>query len=264
MYSFWEQRTKSKKMKYCSDFTIVENKALNPTFFRLKLQSKDKLAPVKAGQFVEIQTIQPSSVLLRRPISIHDVDEESNSLYLLIQKVGKGSNELSNLEENQTVNLIYPCGNGFDIKGNDVLLVGGGVGIAPLLYLSKCFYKQGIKPTMLMGFRTKEQMIPIDEFESFCNVYISTQDGSFGQKGLVTENTVMNHVYDTVYTCGPSPMMQSIACFFEQKGIPCFVSLENKMACGIGACLCCAQNTHEGYKCTCTDGPVFDSKEIIW
>jgi dihydroorotate dehydrogenase electron transfer subunit len=251
-------------MKHCDNFVVSEKKFLNSSFFKLKLKSKKTLPEINPGQFVEVQVNSDSKVLLRRPISINDVDSQTNEISLIIQTVGQGTKELAKINEGEEINLVYPLGNGFNIEGENPLLVGGGVGIAPLLYLAKNFHAKGIKPKVLLGFRSQEQMIDLKEYEKYANVYISTQDGSVGSKGLVTENEIFTQSYDTIYTCGPTPMMKAISDYSLKNNIKCYASLENKMACGIGACLCCVQNTTEGHKCTCTEGPVFNVKDIIW
>ncbi|MBQ2375905.1 MAG: dihydroorotate dehydrogenase electron transfer subunit [Bacteroidales bacterium] len=251
-------------MKHCDNFVVSEKKFLNSSFFKLKLKSKKTLPEINPGQFVEVQVNSDSKVLLRRPISINDVDSQTNEISLIIQTVGQGTKELAKINEGEEINLVYPLGNGFNIEGENPLLVGGGVGIAPLLYLAKNFHAKGIKPRVLLGFRSQEQMIDLKEYEKYADVYISTQDGSVGSKGLVTENEIFTQSYDTIYTCGPTPMMKAISDYSLKNNIKCYASLENKMACGIGACLCCVQNTTEGHKCTCTEGPVFNVKDIIW
>lgn len=251
-------------MKHCDNFVVSEKKFLNSSFFKLKLKSKKTLPEINPGQFVEVQVNSDSKVLLRRPISINDVDFQTNEITLIIQTVGQGTKELAKINEGKEINLVYPLGNGFNIEGENPLLVGGGVGIAPLLYLAKNFHAKGIKPKVLLGFRSQEQMIDLKEYEKYAAVYISTQDGSVGSKGLVTENEIFTQSYDTIYTCGPTPMMKAISDYSLKNNIKCYASLENKMACGIGACLCCVQNTTEGHKCTCTEGPVFNVKDIIW
>lgn len=251
-------------MKHCDNFVVSEKKFLNSSFFKLKLKSKKTLPEINPGQFVEVQVNSDSKVLLRRPISINDVDSQTNEISLIIQTVGQGTKELAKINEGKEINLVYPLGNGFNIEGENPLLVGGGVGIAPLLYLAKNFHAKGIKPKVLLGFRSQEQMIDLEEYEKYADVYISTQDGSVGSKGLVTENEIFTQSYDTIYTCGPTPMMKAISDYSLKNNIKCYASLENKMACGIGACLCCVQNTTEGHKCTCTEGPVFNVKDIIW
>lgn len=251
-------------MKHCDNFVVSEKNFLNSSFFKLKLKSKKTLPEINPGQFVEVQVNSDSKVLLRRPISINDVDSQTNEISLIIQTVGQGTKELAKINEGEEINLVYPLGNGFNIEGENPLLVGGGVGIAPLLYLAKKFQEKGVKADVLLGFRNQEQMISLDEFEKCANVYVSTQDGSAGEKGLVTEHSIFTQTHDVIYTCGPTPMMKAISENALKNNIECFASLENKMACGIGACLCCVQNTTEGHKCTCTEGPVFNVKDIIW
>ncbi len=251
-------------MKHCEDFIVTENKRLNDAMFCLRLRKETPLPAIKAGQFVEIQVKEPSGVLLRRPISIHDVDETKNEISLLVQIAGKGTKQLSQTKCGESVSLVYPLGNGFECKGKRVLLVGGGVGIAPLLLLAKRFAEQGVRPRILLGYRGEKQIVSIEEYKQYGDVFISTEDGSRGERGLVTANKVFAEAFDAVFCCGPTPMMRAVAKSCEERGIECFVSLENKMACGIGACLCCVQPTTEGHKCTCTEGPVFDSKEIVW
>lgn len=251
-------------MKHCDNFIVSEKKFLNQSFYKLKLKATKPLPEIKAGQFVEVQVNSDSKVLLRRPISINDVDYQTNELSLIIQTVGQGTKELAKISESEEVNLIYPLGNGFPLKGEKPILIGGGVGIAPLLYLAKKILEKGVKADVLLGFRSQEQMISLDEFEKCANVYVSTQDGSAGEKGLVTEHSIFTQTHDVIYTCGPTPMMKAISENALKNNIECYASLENKMACGIGACLCCVQNTTEGHKCTCTEGPVFNAKDIIW
>ena len=200
--------------------------------------------------------------MLRRPISIHDVDSEKSQLTLLVQVVGKGTKTLSQMEEGETLNLVYPLGRGFSQEGKEVLLVGGGAGIAPMLHLSKCLSAKGTHCTILLGGRSAT-MIPVqEEFRPYGDVYFATEDGSLGEKGLVTQHSVFGAEYDRIYTCGPTPMMKAVARHAMEKGIECEVSLENMMACGVGACLCCVVDSDEGHKCVCKDGPVFNAKRL--
>ena len=135
-------------MKHCDNFLVSEKKFLNTSFFKLKLKSKKTLPEINPGQFVEIQVNSDSKVLLRRPISINDVDFQNNEISLIIQTVGQGTKELAKISEGEEVSLIYPLGNGFKLEGECPILVGGGVGIAPLLYLAKQFHTKGIKPNV--------------------------------------------------------------------------------------------------------------------
>ena len=248
---------------------ILSNSALNESYYKLELQlPKTYQGEMMPGQFAQLLA-KESGAFLRRPISICDYNSETRCLVLLVQKVGLASSYWSALAPGATIDLIAPLGHGFsyshDFSGETPLLIGGGVGIAPLLMLGKKLQQEGIKPTFLLGARTKSLLVLQDEFKNIGNLYCTTEDASFGEKGRVTDHSICaTPIYSSVYTCGPLPMMKSVARWAKQHSIPCEVSLENKMACGIGACLCCVENTAEGHKCTCTEGPVFRTEELLW
>lgn len=259
---FLGKKKKFMTMKHITDFTIVRREQLGEKYFALTLQHPDKLPGIEAGQFVEVEVRNCREVMLRRPISIHDVDSEANTLTLLIQVVGKGTRQLATLKEGDTLNLVYPLGHGFSVEGTRPLLVGGGAGIAPLLHLAKCYNEKGVRPTILLGGRTKE-LIPVREaFEPYGQVLFSTEDGSLGERGMVTQHPMFTASYDQICTCGPTPMMKAVGRYALEKGISCEVSLENMMACGVGACLCCVTDTDEGHKCVCKEGPVFNAEKL--
>lgn len=248
-------------MKEIHDFTVLEYRRLGSRYFALVLKHGGKMQPVMPGQFVEVLVDGSRDVMLRRPISVHDVDEEAGTMTLLIQVVGNGTRKLAELQPGDNLNVVYPLGHGFtfDLRPHtSALLVGGGAGIAPLLHLSKVLKTSGVDCTILLGGRTAD-LIPVrDEFESYGRLYIATDDGSLGHKGLVVEHPAFAESYDIIYTCGPTPMMKAVARSADERGIRCEVSLENMMACGIGACLCCVTDTDKGHRCVCKDGPVFD------
>ena len=176
-------------MKSITDFIVLRNERLGNYYFRLTLQHPGVLPPIEVGQFVEVEVRNCREVMLRRPISIHDVDKEHNRLSLLIQIVGKGTRRLAELKEGEVLNMVYPLGHGFSLAGQRPLLVGGGAGIAPLLYLAKCYKARGVEPTVLLGGRTRE-LIPVrEDFEPFGKVFYATEDGSLGEKGLVTQHS---------------------------------------------------------------------------
>ncbi|MDR0971497.1 MAG: dihydroorotate dehydrogenase electron transfer subunit [Bacteroidales bacterium] len=250
-------------MKYCKDFIVVGKEMIRSDLFILKLQYQEEVLPeIKPGQFVEILIKDKKDVLLRRPISIHDVSKENNQISLVIQIVGKGTEELSKIEMGNSLNLIFPLGNGFSLIGNKVLLIGGGVGAAPLLYLARCLKEKGTAFNTLIGSRDTIQLFNKDKFSDLGPLHIATENGSCGFKGLVTEHPIMEEDFDAVYCCGPTIMMQKVASIMEKRNIPCFVSLEHKMACGFGVCLCCVVDTDTGNKRTCINGPVFLSSEL--
>ena len=146
-----------------------------------------------------------------------------------------------------------------------LLLVGGGVGTAPMLYLGEQLARKGCKPTFLLGARSDKDLLQLEQFAAYGEVYTTTEDGSHGEKGYVTQHSILSQIrFEQIYTCGPKPMMVAVAKYAKSKGINCEVSLENKMACGVGACLCCVENTSEGHLCVCKEGPVFNINKLLW
>ena len=248
-------------MKEIHDFTIIDRQQLGERYFSLTLQHGGTMQPIAPGQFVEVRVEGEPGVMLRRPISIHDVDETRGTLTLLIQIVGNGTRRLAHLTIGEHLNLVYPLGHGFTTQlptGSRVLMVGGGAGIAPLLHLAKVLKTKAVNSTVLLGGRTAD-LIPVrDAFQPYAKVGIATDDGSLGYKGLVVDHPDFVGTYDIIYTCGPTPMMKAVARSAAARGIRCEVSLENIMACGVGACLCCVTDTDEGHRCVCKEGPVFD------
>jgi dihydroorotate dehydrogenase electron transfer subunit len=253
--------------KRIEDLKVIGNKRLNNDFFILEISGNEKMPDFKPGQFAQVRVDGSQETFLRRPISIHDVDYEKNTFKLLIQIVGKGTETLSRLNTGDSINLIYPLGNSFSVPSSDdkVLLVGGGCGIAPLLFLARFLKSNSVIPDILLGFRSSERIIEYEEYEKTGNVYITTEDGSVGEKGYVTRHSILSaKKYDGIYCCGPDSMMKAIARYSRERGIACEVSLENLMACGIGACLCCIVDTVKGNLCTCTDGPIFNINDLKW
>ena len=254
-------------MKKITDFRLIEKKEWAKSTFLL-LQCDEPLEEIKAGQFVQVRVDDAQHTYLRRPISIHDVDYQNRTITLLVQRVGEGTNKMSDTEIGDTLNIIYPLGNGFTIPENNegnVILVGGGIGIAPLYYLGKMLKEKGIEPQFLLGGRSKSDLIMLEEFESVGKVYITTNDGSLGEPGFVTQHSIWKEKqFDMIYTCGPKPMMMAVTKIARENNIDCEVSLENLMACGLGACLCCVENTIEGNVCVCKEGPVMNINKLLW
>jgi len=253
--------------KRIEDLKVIENKRLSNDFFVLELSGNDKLPDFKPGQFAQVRVDGSPETFLRRPISIHDVDYGRNTFKLLIQVAGKGTKILSRLSNGDFLNLIYPLGNSFGLPGKSekVLLVGGGCGVAPLLFLGKYLKSSGYMLDILLGFRNSERIIEFEEYLEIGKVFLTTEDGSRGEKGFITNHSVFsNGRYDKIYCCGPESMMRAIAGYCKKNNIACEVSLENLMACGIGACLCCIVDTVKGNLCSCIDGPVFNINELKW
>ena len=222
------------------------------------------------GQFAQLR-VDDAFTFLRRPISIHDV--EGDEISFLVQEVGKGTRWLASLKAGDILNAVLPLGNGFTIPSSEckeqrakltdsVLLIGGGVGVAPLLYLGRVLQEQGVNPTFLLGARSKAQLIRLDAFREVGEVLVTTEDGSEGERGFVTQHSQLSMVdgkWSMIYTCGPMPMMKAVAKLARKRGIECEASLENRMACGVGACLCCVEEMADGHNhCVCTEGPVFN------
>jgi len=257
--------------KYVLDLKIAENIRLHANYCLLKLTSDQVLPEMLPGQFVQIRVDNSPSTFLRRPISINFVDREKNELWLLVQIIGDGTRRMASFLPGEIVNVMLPLGNGFSCpddteKGKKFLLVGGGVGTAPLLYMGYCLKKNGFQPAFLLGARSHSDLMQLKEFEAIGPVYITTEDASAGEAGYVTDHSILaDERFDRIYTCGPKPMMMAVARYAAANGIECEVSLENTMACGIGACLCCVEKTKENHNvCVCTEGPVFNIKELSW
>lgn len=255
--------------KYISDWKIKENTPLGKHYFLLKLVLEKSLPEILPGQFVHIK-VDTENILLRRPISIHYIEKKNNELWLLIQIVGKGTFRLSKIKPNQYLNMIYPLGNSFSIPKNlnkeqKLFLIGGGVGIAPLLYLGSYLRERNFNPIFLLGAKTKNDLPQLSEFKKNGIVYITTENGTLGEKGRVTDHSLLFKINaDFIYSCGPKSMMHTIAQYAKQYNIPCEVSLENYMVCGFGVCLCCIEKTIQGNICVCTKGPIFNINQLKW
>lgn len=253
--------------KRIEDLKITGNKRLNNDFFILELTGNTEIPDFRPGQFAQVRVDGSYSTFLRRPISIHDVDNQKNSFKLLIQIAGEGTKTLARLKDGDTLNLVYPLGNSFSMpdQNDKVLLVGGGCGIAPLLFLARYLRLKGHIPDILLGFRNKERIIEFEEYQKTGNVFVTTEDGSMGEKGYVTNHSVFStRQYNRIYCCGPDSMMKALASYSKNRKIFCEVSLENLMACGFGVCLCCVVDTVKGNVCTCIDGPVFNVNDLKW
>ncbi len=270
------------------DLTLKSVHTVNTRTVLLKLTDSAPLASdIRPGQFVEVRVDGSPATFLRRPISICFVDHDANELWLLVAMVGSGTRRLAQLKPGDTVNCVLPLGNGFTLPATGAtLLIGGGVGVAPLLYAGQTIAARAkdngelCTPTFLLGARTKDDLLLLDEFSKYGTVYVTTEDGSMGERGFVTHHPVLLTTPGTaapaqtgaspvgsaltILTCGPTPMMKAVARYAHDKGIDCQASLENMMACGLGACLCCVEKTTRGNLCVCKDGPVFNTKELLW
>lgn len=252
--------------KRIEDLIVLENNRLNEEYYELVLRSAILLPAIYAGQFAELRVDHTNNTFLRRPVSFYDIDYKQKRIHLLIRQVGNGTRQLGRLQKHDFLNIIYPLGRPFSIvPGKKFLLVSGGVGIAPMLLLGKSLISAGKTPVFLFGFRSEKQYFDLSRFSSLGELLITTEDGSKGTKGLVIDHPVIDSEdFDGIYTCGPEMMMKAVAKVAAAKKLFCEASLENTMACGFGACLTCAQPTTSGMKMACVDGPVFNTKDLLW
>lgn len=254
--------------KYILDLTVRSIEKVHERYVIIKLTDERPLPTMLPGQFVEVRVDGSQTTYLRRPISIHYVDVKTNELWLLVATVGDGTRQLARLQQGDTLNCVLPLGNGFTMPttaGERILLIGGGVGVAPLLYFGQQIKEMGAEPVFLLGARSAADLLQLDAFREVGTVYVTTEDGSAGEKGFVTNHSILQREhFDRISTCGPKPMMVAVAKCAQQLNIPCEASLENLMACGLGACLCCVEKTTEGNLCVCKEGPVFDTKRLKW
>ena len=253
--------------KHILDLLVREVRHIHQRYVLLRLTDENKPLPeMLPGQFVQVRVDDSPSTYLRRPISIHNVDRAANELWLLVRLAGEGTRHMAMLQAGSQLNVILPLGNGFTMPSapeEHPLLVGGGVGVAPLLYAGIQMREMGVEPTFLLGARSSEDLLQMDEFQRVGRVFVTTEDGTQGEKGFVTQHSLLAKEHFTrISVCGPKPMMVAVARFARQAQVPCEVSLENVMACGLGACLCCVEDTTEGHVCVCAGGPVCDRDKL--
>jgi dihydroorotate dehydrogenase electron transfer subunit len=255
--------------KQVQEMVVVKYTTLNKRHFVIELQSPGPLPMILPGQFAQVLVENSPATFLRRPFSIHAVNYQSNTIRLLIQIKGEGTRHLGMIREGDHLNVMYPLGNSFPLPPSpgQILLVGGGCGVAPLLFLAQFLNQNHIRPTILVGFRTKEEVSEIEEYAKFGNVLITTDDGTEGEKGLVIHHSILQKEklpFTKIYCCGPDAMMHSVSKIAAMHRIDCEVSLENTMACGFGVCLCCVTPTDKGNERVCVEGPVFNTKRLKW
>ena len=272
--------------KFVKDLRVKAVERLHERYVLLRLTDDEELPAMLPGQFAEVRVDDSPRTFLRRPISICYVDRECNELWLLVACVGDGTRRLAQLSAGDRLNCMLPLGNGWSLTEGEPqgrrLLVGGGVGVAPLLYLGAELRRQGIDVTFLLGARSAKDLLLLSEFRKHGRVLVTTEDGTEGERGFVTQHSVLaEERFDGIHCCGPTPMMKAVARYAREMATPCEVSLENLMACGLGACLCCvekvylsdtvAQHRTDGGKarptgnvCVCKEGPVFDINRLMW
>lgn len=251
-------------MKKIEMAKVVSLNFINENICDLKICCPQITDLAKAGQFVEVYPDNGVN-LLARPISICEINKSEGILRLVFQIVGKGTKLFSKLKSGDNIRVLGPCGKGYNLKEGNVLLVGGGIGVPPLL--EACKQIKGEK-TVVLGFRSGKFLA--DEFEKYgAKVFVATDDGSVGFKGNVVDLLKHENLSaDVIYSCGPKIMLKFLSMWAEEQNIECQVSMEERMACGIGACVGCVVKIKNGdswtHKKVCKDGPVFDSREVVW
>jgi len=247
---------------------ILFNKKLKNNYWHLEFESSVIAKTAMPGQFVEIKVSDGTDPLLRRPISIHGVSKQG--VRLIYEVIGSGTQLLSERNAGDFLDVIGPLGNGFKYDKRENILVAGGMGVAPLVFLAEKIKLD--RPIVLVGARKKEQVLCSQEFKTLgCKLMLATDDGSLGFKGKVTdllkEILLKKSQADkpvSIYACGPQPMLKAVALLSCANNIVSQLSLERHMACGFGACLGCVVSTKTGYKRVCKDGPVFSGEELTW
>lgn len=250
-------------MYYCGKYPIIEKKSLGAGVYSLIVSAPECAEAAAPGQFANITA---PGFTLRRPISICGIDKERGTLRFVFEVRGKGTAAISAVREGECLDILAPLGNGFKLPEGKVIVVGGGIGVPPLLGVSAV---KGKDCTAILGFRDYSKIILADEFRgNGSEVIVCTDDGSVGVKGLVTVPLAERLSGDiaAVLACGPEPMIKAVAALCKERGVPCQISLEQRMGCGVGACVVCSCMTvrdgAEHYLRVCKDGPVFNAEEV--
>ena len=246
------------------DAKIVSNKLISKDIAEMILHVPQISAEIKAGQFVEIDT--NGATLLKKPISIADLDPIQKNMTLYYKVIGKGTQALANFPAGSSADIIGALGNGFPLPQEACYIVGGGIGIPPMYLLAK---NSKMPIDVFLGARSKDDLILIENFRNINNVKnvtCTTDDGSFGQKGFVISALMkaMQTEKRTVYACGPFPLLKAIAKYCAEENVDCFVCMEAYMGCGVGACMGCVIPTKNGMQRVCKEGPVFSANDIFW
>lgn len=249
-------------MKKKRELLILSSTVIAKDTYQMVLENSELSQIAKPGQFLHISV---PNFTLRRPISIADLDFEAGTITIVYKVIGSGTKQLSELGRGSMIDVLGPLGNGFDVnqsQASTVLLIGGGVGVPPLHYLGKVLKARDVNVKTILGFQTANSVFYEDEFSQFSQTYISTDDGSYANSGFVTDVIDQVGDFDCYYTCGPLAMIKAVTQKLANK--PGYISLEERMGCGVGACFACVIKTDDqgGYKKICQDGPVFSAKEV--
>lgn len=246
---------------------VLENKNIAHNIFKMTMQGSIVENMNQAGQFVNIRVNNSNEFLLRRPISICEINKENNTFVMIYRAEGDGTKKISQIQIGEEIDVLGPLGNGYNIKslesGQTALLVGGGIGVPPLYELAKKFREAGINTVHILGFNNKRDVFYEEEFKKLGQTFVATADGSYGEVGFVTDVIIKNKLeFDKYYSCGPIPMLKALKELNVAK--EGYLSLEERMACGIGTCYACVCKTEfDDSARVCYDGPVFKAEQIL-
>lgn len=250
--------------KYEETAIVIRQEEIADDIYSMWIRTENVAGEAKAGQFLSLYCNEGSR-LLPRPISICEIDKKDKAIRLVYRVAGKGTEEFSALHTGSQVRVVGPLGNGFPKKELSAFLIGGGIGIPPMLQLAK---ELNCEKKMILGFRN--ELFLMDEFKKQGEVYVATEDGGVGTRGNVLDAIAENGLTaDIIYACGPIPMLRALKEYAKERGMECYISMEERMACGIGACLACVcQSTEKdahsnvNNKRVCKEGPVFAAEEV--
>ena len=250
---------------------VISNKKIKPGYFLMDISSPSMAKQAKPGQFMTVRCGTSTTPLLRRPFGFHRI--KRSGFEILYEIKGKGTRLLTCLEPGDRIDILGPLGNGFPVTKNKgtFIIIAGGIGVAPLASLAESLVKmKNPEIYAILGARSKNNLFCESHFGDIgIKTMVSTDDGSRGKKGLATDVlneflSIKRGLRPVIFACGPEPMLKAAALIAKKRGLECYASLEENIACGVGACLGCAVMTKSGYKLVCKDGPVFNTKEIIW
>ncbi|CAD2078125.1 dihydroorotate dehydrogenase B (NAD(+)), electron transfer subunit [Jeotgalicoccus coquinae] len=246
--------------------TAISKSEIADNIYELVLKTALGKYTLRPGQFVHVRVSKSVEHVLRRPISISNIDKGNNEITITFRAEGPGTKKLAEIKEGETVDVLMPLGNGYNIEsakaGEHVLIVGGGIGVPPLYELSKQLHERGVKTTHVLGFNSRKDVFYEADFKAFGETYVATADGTYGTKGFVTD--VIGEIgtgFDKFYACGPKVMLKVLDETMPMDG---FISLEERMGCGFGVCYACVCDTKDGRQVKiCTDGPVFEKGAVV-
>lgn len=248
---------------------VLANEQMGPRLYKITLAAPKMAEAIEPGQFVHMQLTGMEAHILRRPFSVYRTDREAGSIEIIYQVVGEGTSFMTSYEPGVECALIGAMGHGWQEREGKSLIVGGGVGAAPLFLFAEKLAAEGRPFEVVLGAQTESMLVTRADYADLLgrDPILATDDGSVGYAGFCTEpvrEQLATGEYRTVYCCGPEPLMRAVAALADEAAVDCFVSMEKRMACGVGACLSCVVETSAGKKRSCVDGPVFDAKDVVW